>query len=98
MAIRIVTNNVHIHAQNIGKENSKLKNGFVTLEKDLKAMNDSWVSEGKDAAQRCFDSIKKKYADLRFDLVDNFVQVLDGASIEYEKAEQSISNVSGRFK
>jgi len=86
-------------AGNIKNLNNDMNKSFDTMQKAINALDASWDGSASSSAISEFNSIRNKYKDVRYKVIDNYVAFLYQQIGEgYTSAEAQNKSLADAFK
>lgn len=99
MAIQVKTDSVISAASSIKAKNDTMQNMFEDMEKSINNLSNCWQGSAASSATGKFFEIKRNFYEARYDVIDNFVLLLNKQVGEnYEKTENNLQNLAAQFR
>ncbi len=99
MAIQIETDKVISAANVIKSRNEGIQGCFPDMEKSVNNLSNCWQGAAASAAIGKFSEIKNHFYEARYNVIDNFVLLLNlQVGENYEKTESNLQNLAAQFK
>lgn len=97
--LRINTEAVVSVANNLKMYNTQMKDALPRVESAMNNLNKSWDGEASNAAIAKFNEIKSKFADTRYDVLENYVKfLLQQVGEGYTQTEDVNKSLAAQFK
>ena len=98
-SIKINTDAVIATAENIKQLNAEMRDGFSAVQKAVTQLNNSWDGSASENTISKFNEIKEKFCDARYNVLDNYANLLLHQVGEgYNQTESVNISLADQFK
>ncbi len=97
--LRINIDNAVATSNNLKRLNTQIRDAFPGVQTAINRLNNSWDGPAASKTIAKFSEIKEKYAEARYNVVDNYVRfLLQQVGEGYTQTEEANTSLADAFK